>query len=79
LNNLFNIYTALSSFDKLNPVSGSNVSFPKHSKVEARTLACEKSFDDVGPAKLDPEFVAGQPWFGDHHDRGADLKFIADV
>src|ERR1044071_6906781 len=74
-----NTDTAVSSFDELNPVTGSNISLPKHSKVEARTLACEKSFDDVVPAKLDPEFVTGQPWFGDHHERGADLKVIADV
>src|SRR5918999_4589942 len=79
LNDLIDIYTALTSFDELNLVTGSNFSFPKHSEIEARTLTCQESFDDVGPAKLDTELVAGQPWFGDHHDRGANLKLVTDI
>src|SRR5919106_6027865 len=79
LNDLIDIYTALTSFDELNLVTGSNFSFPEHSEIEARTLTCHESSDDVCPAKLDTELVEGQPWFGDHHDRGANLKLVTDI
>src|SRR6266403_3091430 len=60
--------------DEFDSIASTHHPFAGHGKIETGPAANQEPLDDIDPAKLNAQFIAGHSWFGGNYLSVADSK-----